>query len=170
MDNQSPSMLKSTLIGGALFGFIGGLPLIGVLNCACCALVVAGGLLASYMYSRECRQQGVEFRAGGGALVGLVAGLFYAIAHTIVDGIVKTIWPVDVEEALEMAEQFGAPPESLEIVAKFLEGSGTFVGLIIGFFFLLLIAAIFSTIGGLIGGAVFKVTPQAPPSEPTMTS
>jgi hypothetical protein len=163
-------MLKSTLIGGALFGFIGAIPVLNVINCACCALVVAGGFLASYLYSKECRGQGVEFRAGGGALVGLVAGLFYAITQTIIDGIVKMIWPVDVEQALEMAEQFGAPPESLEIMSKFLEGSGTFIGLIIGFFVILLIAAVFSTIGGLIGGAVFKVTPAAPPSEPTTAS
>jgi hypothetical protein len=170
MDNQSPSMLKSTLIGGALFGFIGGVPFIGILNCACCALVVAGGFLASYMYSKECRRQGVEFRAGGGALVGLVAGLFYAIVHALVDGVVKLISPFDPEQAVEMFEQFGMPPESIDIAMKIMEGSGSFMGFIITFFVLLLVAAVFSTIGGLIGGAVFKVTQEAPPSEPTMTS
>jgi uncharacterized protein involved in cysteine biosynthesis len=163
-------MLKSTLIGGALFGFIGAIPLLNMINCACCALVVAGGFLASYLYSRECRGQGVEFRAGGGALVGLVAGLFYAIMNSIIGGIVSKLMPTDVDQLVEMLEQFDVPPESIDIAVKMLEGSGTFMGMLIGFFVVLLIAAVFSTIGGLIGGAVFKVIPEAPPSEPTMTS
>jgi hypothetical protein len=160
-------MLKPTLIGGLVFGVIGGLPLISALNCACCSLVVGGGFLASYLYSKECRREGVGFRPAGGALVGLVAGLFYAIAQTLIDGIVKRIMPVDIQQLADMMEQYGMPPESVDMAMKFMEGAGTFTGMIISFFVVLLLAAIFSTIGGLIGGAVFKVVPEAPPPEVT---
>jgi len=161
-------MLKATLIGGALFGFLGGLPVIGALNCACCALFVAGGFLASYLQSKECSGAGVEFKAGSGAVIGLVSGLFYAIASTITSGIVSMIFRPDPEQMLEMMEQFGMPSEYMDMAAKFMEGSTGLVGVFIGFFFTLLFAAVFSTIGGLIGGAVFKVEPPpAPPAAQT---
>jgi hypothetical protein len=163
MDNRSPSMLKPTLIGGAVFGLVGALPLIGALNCACCALVMAGGFLAAYLYSRDCASQGFEFRAGGGAMVGLVAGLFYALTTTIVSGIVNMVTGASMEQILEQAEEMGAdiPPEA-EPFIQFLTETNMLVLALLGFFFWLLIAAIFSTIGGLIGGAAFKVEPKAP--------
>jgi hypothetical protein len=161
-------MLKATLIGGALFGFLGGLPIIGALNCACCALFVAGGFLASFLQSKECSGAGVEFKAGSGAVVGLVSGLFYALASAITSGIVGLMFRPDPEQLIGMLEQFDLPPESIDMAAKFMEGSSGLAGVFIGFFFTLLIAAIFSTIGGLIGGAVFKVEPPpAPPAAQT---
>ena len=164
MDNRAPSMLKATLIGGALFGFLGGLPLIGALNVCCCALFAAGGFLAAYLYSKECGNAGVEFKAGNGALVGLVAGLFYSIATAVTSGIVSIFASPDPEQMMELFEQIGLPPESMDMAAKWMESSSGFTGVLIGFFFSLLLAAIFSTIGGLIGGATFKV--QAPPPAP----
>jgi len=167
MDNRAPSMLKSTLIGGALFGFLGGLPVVGALNCACCALFVGGGFLAAYLYSKECSGAGVAFKPGSGALVGLVAGLFYSVVTTIVSGIVRLIMPTDPDQMIDMLEQAGLPPESMDIAAKWIEGSTGFMGLIWGFFISLLLAAVFSTVGGLIGGAAFKVEPPpaAPPAQ-----
>jgi hypothetical protein len=161
-------MLKSTLIGGALFGFFGGLPYIGALNCACCALFVGGGFLAAYLYSKECSGAGIAFKPGNGAVVGLVAGLFYAIVTSIVSAIVGQFGP-DPEEkiaqAVDAMEQMGIPPESIDIASKWIESSTGFMGFVLGFFFALLLAAIFSTIGGLIGGAAFKVQPP-PPAPP----
>jgi len=166
MDNHAPSMLRSTLIGGTVFGFLGGIPIVGGLNCLCCSLFVAGGFLAAFLYSKECAAAGVEFKPGNGALIGLVAGLFYSVTTAIVSGIVSMLMPTDPEQMIDMMEQMGVPPESLDIAAKWMESSTGIMGLIFGFFIALLLAAIFSTIGGLIGGAVFKVQPQ-PPESPT---
>jgi len=163
MNNNSPSMLKATLIGGALFGFVGGLPFIGGLNCACCALVIGGGFVAAFLYSKECAGQGMAFGAGPGALVGLVAGMFYALATTVTSGVVQLVMGQSMEEVLEQIESMGQeiPPEA-EPIIEFLASAGPLVLLVMGFFFWLLVAAVFSTIGGLIGGAVFKVTPAPP--------
>jgi len=160
MDSESPSMLKPTLIGGGVAGLIGGLPLIGALNCLCCSLVVAGGFLASYLYSKECRVQGTEFRAGSGALVGLVAGMFYALVTVIISGVVNALTGASVAQAIEQIESMGQqiPPEA-EPVIEFMTNSSPILLMVMGFFLWLLIAAVFSTIGGLIGGAVFKVEP-----------
>jgi len=168
MDSRAPSMLKPTLIGGVAFGIASAIPILNFANCLCCSLVIASGFLAAFLYSKECRNAGAEFRAGGGALVGLVAGLFYALASTVVSALMPK---PDPEEMIEMMEQFNVPPESIDMMSRFMEGSSGVMGILIGFFVTLLIAAIFSTLGGLIGGAVFKVLPpEAPPADPTGTA
>jgi hypothetical protein len=159
-------MLKATLIGGGAAGVASALPVIGALNCLCCSLVIGGGFLAAFLYSRDCQQAGAEFRPGGGALVGLVAGLFYAIAGTVVGIVVRAIMPVqDMDQIMEQLEGLDLEPEALDMIAEFMEMGQSASGLVIMFFVTLLLAAVFSTIGGLIGGAVFKVEP--PPSTPT---
>jgi hypothetical protein len=155
-----PEMLKSTLIGGVIFGVWAAIPILGFVNCLCCALVIGAGFVASYLYSKECRKAGVEFRPGNGAFVGLIAGLFYSISTTIVSIPVKALMPeMDMGEAMDQLRQADVPPEALEFIESFVQGSAGMMGIIIGFFLTLLIAAIFSTIGGLIGAAVFKVEP-----------
>lgn len=165
MDNRSPSMLKSALIGGSAFGFVAGLPIVGALNCACCALVIAGGFLASYLYSKECSQAGGIFGAGTGAMVGLIAGLFYAVATSITQSIVQMITGASIDQVLEQVEGMGAelPPEA-EPLIEFLSTSGPVLLFFIGLGISLVVGVIFSTIGGLIGGSVFKVAP-APPAD-----
>jgi len=171
MDDRAPSMLKPTLIGGAVFGLAGALPFISALNVCCCALVMGGGFLAAYLYSKDCASYGVEFRAGSGAMVGLVSGLFYALTTTIVSGIVNLVMGASMEEMIEQAEEMGAEiPPAAEPLIEFLTETNMLALALLGFFFWLLIAAVFSTIGGLIGGAVFKVAPQAPAPPASGTS
>lgn len=173
MDNRSPEMLKPTLIAGVVFGAVGALPFFNLINCACCALVVGCGFFAAYLYSAECRRQGAEFRPGMGALVGLIAGAFYAMAETLVSAVVQlTIGDIATRMVLEMMQNLpNIPPEASDQLEKFIEQSGTFTAftLVMGFFMTLLLGAIFSTVGGLIGGAVFRVAPRstAPPSPGT---
>lgn len=163
--NDSPSMLRATLLGGAAFGFLAALPLVGFLNCACCALIVAGGFLAAYLYSQDCRKQGAAFSPGAGAMVGLVAGMFYALTATLVSGLINLVMGANLAEALEELEDMGVdiPPDA-EPFFDFLTSASPLMLIVLGFFFTLLLAAVFSTIGGLIGGAVFKVEP--PPAGP----
>lgn len=161
--DKSPSILRATLIGGAVFGVLGGVPIIGALNCACCALIVGGGFLAAFLYSKECARAGAGFSPGNGALVGLVAGLFYALATSVVGAVFKSIMgPADIDQMMQALEQFDLPPEVAEQAAGWMERTGGILGAILMFFFTLLLAAVFSTLGGLIGGAVFKVEPRPP--------
>jgi len=167
MDKRSPDLLKPTLIAGLLFGFLGGVPFLNVINCACCALIIAAGFLASYLYSNECRKAGAEFRPGTGAIVGLVAGGFYALMTTLV-GTVASLAMGDFVAA-RLVDFFkhlpNMPAETVEQLDRMAEQAGTFSvsSLILSFFGNVLLGAIFSTVGGLIGGAVFKVEPPAPP-------
>lgn len=168
MDSRAPSMLKATMIGGIAAGAASAFPLVNLLNCFCCALVIGGGFLAAFLYSRECAGAGVAFRGGNGAVVGLVSGLFFAIAAVIVGTLVAAVMPQpDPEEMLEAMRQFGdVPPEAEDFVYNFVAGGLTVGKVILNFFIYLLMGAVFATVGGLIGGAVFKVEPP-PPAPPT---
>ena len=135
--------------------------------------MIGAGLLAAYLYSNQIKAIGAEFRAGNGATIGLVAALFYALASTVVGAMFRAMMgPPDLDQLVEMLEQFDLPPETVDSAIGMAERMSGPMGILIGFFLTLLIAAVFCTIGGLIGGAVFKVEPPpaapgAPPLPPT---
>ena len=141
MNDQSPSMLKPTLIGGSVFGVLGAIPIV---NCACCLLMMGGGFLASFLYSKVCQPAGVAFRAGTGAVVGLVAGFFYSIVAGVLTGVFTMIKggpsPEDIDRLYEMFEQFNLPPEAVDNAMRWIEGSSSLLGVIFGFFVTLLVA------------------------------
>jgi len=64
-----------------------------------------------------------------------------------------------------MQGQQDMPPQALEMMEKVMSLMASWVGLLLLFGVLLFIGAIFSTLGGLIGGAVFKVEQR--PDQPT---
>jgi hypothetical protein len=159
-------MMMPAMIGGFAFGALSGLP---VVQCLCCALMAGAGFVAAYLYSKKCAAAGVEFRPGQGALLGLLTAPFYAIGAAIVGGLFHLVMPTDpdqVDEILGQIEGADMPPEAAEMITKFLEmmmGAG---GIIIWFLLSLFVGLVVVTIGGLIGGAVFRTQPvlPAPPS------
>ena len=162
-----PSLLKPTLIGGVVFGVLGSIPCVGALNMLCCSLVMGSGFIAAYFYSNECKKIGAEFGAVAGAKLGVLSGLIYWLVSSIVNGLFQIFFPTDFDDILEQMESGGMPPEmleSIEPVFEMLSGSSGVV-LILGVTFVL--SMIFATIGGLIGGAVFKVAggPPVPPGQ-----
>ena len=177
MDNN-PSMIKATVIGGLSAAVLSSIPLVSCLNIACCSLLIGGGFLASFIYSRDVAAAGGTFAVGNGAAVGLVTGGFYAVGTAVTSAITRVLIDINPAEQFELVreqmEQSGnLPPEALEMldqVSGFLETSGGGLLFIIGFGFSLLLGAVFCTVGGLIGGAVFKKDPPAPaaPAAPTV--
>jgi hypothetical protein len=171
MDERSPDLLRPTLTAGILFGALASVPFLSLINCACCALVLGCGFFASWLYSGECRRQTLGFRPGAGAMVGLVSGAFYAVTESVLgtgirlavgDPTSRAILPrlrnlpdlpAELRDALEQAQQAS-------------EATPTFASFVLAFFMTVLIAAAFSTLGGLIGGAVFRVSPPAPTPPP----
>lgn len=165
--NPRPSMLKPAAIGGAVFGLLAGLPLINYVNCACCALVIGGGFFGGWLYSRACADAGVIFSPGNGALLGLTAAPFYALLATISGALFHSSSPEEIDQMVEGLEQANLPPEVIDWAVRMAEGGGGPVGWLIGFVITVAIAAVFSTIGGLIAGAAFKVTPaESTPAAP----
>ena len=162
--NQAPSMLKPALIAGAAFGVAGSIPILNLINCACCALIIGAGFLAAFLYSKDSRSAGVPFRPGNGATVGLLAGLVYGAVSGVLGGAINAaMGATDFQDIIEAIEMSNAEidPEILAQISQFMDSSGVFLMILFGVFFALLFGAIFGTIGGLIGGSVFKHAPQA---------
>jgi hypothetical protein len=170
MESRQPDLLKPTLIAGLVFGLAASIPGLNLLNVCCCSLVWGCGFFAAYLYAGASRVAGVAFRPGNGALVGLVAGAFYALAATIFGTIASLLFgPAIVEFAARMVERLPeVPPFVHEMMDQARESAGKLqpVQMIFGFLFSVLVGAVFSTLGGLIGGAVFKHEPPPPPPPP----
>jgi hypothetical protein len=172
MDDRSPEMLKPTLLGGAVFGVAAAVPFLNLINCACCALAIGAGFLAAYLYSQECKSQGAAFRPGQGALVGLVAGAFYALTLTLVNALIllavgDPVTPLLVEWFRSMPN---FPPEAIDAMEQEMAQGLNVAKMVLGFFINLLTGAVFATLGGLIGGAAFRFEPPQQPSDPRFDS
>lgn len=164
MERSTPNIWMPALIGGAVFGIAGAIPILDYLNCLCCSLVIGSGFLAAFLYSKDCRTTNTPFGGGGGAKVGALSGVFYTIFNSTVQWVLS--WMTgslyDIDEAIAQIEgNPQIPAETADGIIRFLEsieGSEMLILLPIS----LVIALIFATIGGLIGGAVFKIEPAAP--------
>jgi len=170
IDDNAPPMLMTTLKAGVVTGLVTSIPLLGgLLLMACCAPVIGCGFLGAFWYSRECRQAGSRFTPAMGGTIGLVAGAVWAAVVTF---FIVATWPgIDdyTDAAAMLWEQFDvATPENLDAldqIRAFGHDTSAVMLVFLVFFMYLLIAAVFSSIGGLIGGAVFRVQPAE--SDPT---
>jgi len=163
MNGQAPSMLKPALIAGAAFGIAGAIPVLNWINCACCALILGCGFVAAWLLSRQSKAAGVGFTVGNGAVVGLASGVVYGIVTGVVSAALTNLLGIgDFDDIVEQLEGIGTmDPEVLDQVSRFMDSTGPSVLALAGIFFSIVLGVIFGTLGGLIGGAVFKTPPVA---------
>lgn len=151
-----PQKLRAALIGGVALGVASAIPIINFANCFCCALVIGGGALASWLYLKQVPPGG-QAPYGDGAILGLMTGAIGAVAGTIVSlpfnlMMGKIGYMDQMREAMDTAE---LPPEVAELMASLTSGEMAFPILFGMMLFNLVIYSIFATIGALIGVAVF---------------
>ena len=171
-----PSYLQPALIGGVVMGVLSALPIINAANLCCCLWVVSGGLVAAYLLQQN---EAAPITPGDGALVGLLAGIIGAFVQFLVSiPISFIVGPMEramLERASEMA---GSMPPELRRMIENMSADRSGTGLIgtmllwtIGLFFSLFIGAIFSTLGGLLGAALFRkrLPPGTIDTTPTTT-
>ena len=147
-------------------GVLSALPLVSAGNICCCLWVVTGGLIAAYVLQQY---QSTPITPGDGALVGLLAGLFGAVvdlALSIPIGLLMAPFERQMlERIMEMAGSM--PPEMRDTLDRYMsEGTGAGIAMVVArrfvsFMFMLMIGAVFSTLGGLLGAAIFRR--QTPP-------
>jgi hypothetical protein len=117
---------------------------------------VGGGAVAAYVLQQN---QSTPIPPGDGALAGLLAGLAGAIIFLVlsipITLVMAPMQRVMIERVIESGRM---PPEFRELAGSY---AGGLVGLIVGFVFQLVAGAIFATLGGLLGAAIFKK--QLPP-------
>lgn len=172
----APSKLQPALIGGAVLGVLSAVPFVNALNCLCCLWVIAGGLLAAYLYQNKSP---VPVQYGDGAVLGLLTGVVGAIVEAIISIPLQLLGlglaAGAMQEYLrELESNPDVPPEFIEFLRSFMSDGGiAATGIAYGLLFHLVIFAIFATIGAIIGVAIFQKRAQSaatPPSAPPPTA
>jgi hypothetical protein len=135
-------------------GVLSALPLISAGNFCCCLWVVSGGVVAAYVLQQNTP---APITAGDGALAGLLAGLTGAVIYLILS-IPITILMAPIERAVmeRVLENAGNVPVE---VRDYMGTLSTGVKIAAGFVVMLCVGSVFSTLGGLLGVAIFKKQP-----------
>jgi hypothetical protein len=157
-----PSILQPALLGGLVTGVLSSLPIVNVANC-CCIWVITGGVLAAWLMQQN---HPAPIALADGALAGLLAGvigsLVWAVLYVPMHLLTGSMQQQMLERVLENAADL--PPNLRTAFEQAQGGGGMAMSLVFGFIFMLVIGAIFSTLGGLLGAAIF--TRKAPPLPP----
>ena len=154
---MNPARLQPALFGGLAIGVLSALPVINIANC-CCAWILFGGGLAAYLMQQD-RPEPIQ--VGDGAIVGLLAGLIGAFVWLVVSVPISiAMAPLQsrmTERALRNASDM--PPE-LRALFEGLSGSPEIgLGLLFGFFLMLVVSTLFGMLGGLFGALLFRKNP-----------
>jgi Family of unknown function (DUF5518) len=166
---------QPALIGGLVMGVLSALPLVNALNLCCCLWVVSGGLVAAYLFQQN---HSMPMTAGDGALAGFLAGIAGAVILVIVSiPINMLVAPMERAVLQRVLTMSGNMPPEMRQMLENLGQPRTDIGFLgqmivrlIGFFFFLIVGSVFSTLGGLLGAALFRkslpVRSETEPSAP----
>jgi hypothetical protein len=157
MEAKAPPMMMPAVIAGGSLGFLSGLPLS---SCACCLWATGAGFLAAFLYSRSCRTSGVGFDAGRGGVLGLLTGAVFGVVGAVIGSVVTMMTggldPEAMRQGIE-SNPMVTDPEAAEQFIHMMESAGPFLFVLVIALIWLIMGVLFAALGGLIGGAAFKV-------------
>lgn len=165
------SRLQPALYGGLLLGVLSALPIINLGNVCCCLWVLTGGAVAAYLLQQN---QAAPITPGDGATVGLLAGVIGSVVQFVISIPLSLVMgPLQGRMMERIVENAGDVPENVRPFMEAMRSGGfSVIGAIFGFFIFLVLALIFSTLGGLLGAVLFKkkgpevLPPDMPPPLP----
>ena len=148
--------LKIFLLVGLGIGILSSAPILSLGNC-CCLWSIAGGIFSSWLLCRWAEEP-VDY--GQGTLVGLFSGLVGGIIFSFFKALGFYLNPSSLKYSLERSFEFRGmePPPELE---QFLEQLTSALAhplwiVLITSFFSLLIFAIMTALGGVLGVLIFE--------------
>jgi len=159
--NTTTSFTQPALVGGLVMGVLSALPIVYLGNICCCLWVISGGIVAAYVFQEN---HPAPMTVGDGALAGLLAGLVGAVVHLVLSIPIDIVMaPLERNFAQRLIDMMGPmPPEMRDLIDRIqqqqMDRGVVFVLIrrVIGFVVMLFIGAAFSTIGGVIGAAIFQ--------------
>jgi len=159
--NTTTSFTQPALVGGLVMGVLSALPIVYLGNICCCLWVISGGIVAAYVFQEN---HPAPMTVGDGALAGLLAGLVGAVVHLVLSIPIDIVMaPLERSFAQRLIDMMGPmPPEMRDLIDRIqqqqMDRGIAFVLIrrVIGFVVMLFIGAAFSTIGGVIGAAIFQ--------------
>ncbi len=158
MTDQRPQVIMPALIGGVVAGVLSGIP---ILNCLCCLWIIGGAMLSAHLLARESP---VSLKAGDGAVVGVLAGIFAAVTDTLVSIPLRPVNEAVARRFLERLTEFAGEgmPSGWE---SWFDQDVTGTGLPMFLISLFIMAAIFAALGalgGVLGASLFGKKPAPP--------
>lgn len=167
-----PSKLVPVLVGGAVMAATAVIPFLNFINCACCAGIMGGAVLAAYMYKRNFPPE-QPFRVSDGVTVGALSGIVGAVLAGVIAvlsmGMTSGSFMQEFETQFETMQQSpppGSDPAQLEQARQFFSQFADSPGIVIMFIMVAIFVIFvgFGALGGVIGGNIFKTKiVQAPP-------
>ncbi|HYP29328.1 MAG TPA: hypothetical protein VE262_21635 [Blastocatellia bacterium] len=165
---EKPSKLQPAIVGGLIGGLLSSIPVISFFNACCCLWIVLGGVIAARMLIK--RSPVLPITSGEGATAGALAGLVGAGVYLVLGvplGILTQSISLDIMRQVadgsnnpELRETFRQMIQQMEnqtFTQKLLAG-------LLQFAWFSVVMVAFSTLGGIIGVALFeKRKGQTPP-------
>lgn len=157
---MAPARLQPALLGGVAIGVLSALPVINIANC-CCAWILFGGALAAYLMQANHPE---PIQIGDGAIAGLLAGLFGAFVWLILSiPINMAMAPFQSQMAQRILRDASDLSPELRGLFEGMQGGPVIgIGLLFGFFVMLVVSTTFGMLGGLFGALMFKKKPAPP--------
>lgn len=158
--------LKPAIIGGVIVGLLSAIPFVNWVNFCCCAWAIVGGIIAANMYVKSSP---APVKPADGAIIGAIAGAIGGAIYLIIG--VPLNYAVGGLVASVMSGFLSSmnPDQADAIRMQMAAQSGSFIGALFKGFIGAIVLAIFSTLGGLLGVAIFekrKGGPGVPPPPP----
>jgi hypothetical protein len=155
---QKPDKFVPALYGGIIMGVLSATPFLSFVNCLCCAGILFGGFMSVFFYKKALTAEMEAMTSSDAVGLGAFAGLFGAVASTIIGGLVfLLLGNIAGEAILQLMQSMGVldrmPPDAVaQIEQGMTEGGFSVIGVVGNF----IICPLFGLLGGLIGYAVFR--------------
>ena len=161
MQNQA-DIWKPSLISGAIFGVLSGLPIVSALNCLCCSLIMSAGVLSAFLVIKSSVEP-VSY--GRAALAGLLSGLVATPFSWAIQLFLLVVTGTDAIEQLQDAmDQLAQVYPEMDQGADVLGSMGLAVVMIVVGMLTLALYVPFGALGGVIGRAIFERRTPVPPA------
>ncbi len=162
---MSPAKVQPALLGGVTIGVLSALP---VVQCCCCAWILFGGALASYLMQQNHTE---PIEAGDGAVVGLMSGAIGAFVWLVAALVVNTAMAPFQSRLVQgvLRDSPDLPPWLRATLENSSADAQLGLGLVFGFFVMLVLTTIGGMLGGVFGALLFKKNsppPAIPPPIP----
>ncbi len=174
---EKPSKQRAILLGGLVMGSVWGIPFVNLINCCCCAGILLGGVLASYLYREEFVEGMPPFESSDALITGLLAGIVGAVVATFIGNLIHlTFGPIGaeltrdiMEKLLQRLEEQGSIPagmwdDMLDQLEREINKPLTVYEVLRDLLFSVVLLPIFGMLGGLLGFAIFGKKKTAQPA------
>jgi len=140
-------------------------------NCLCCAWVIGGGILASYLYVKSSP---IAVTLGRGVAIGLLAGAIGAVVDTMfsipLELLLSKIGLGPADLIRQLTEQFPQLPQEFKKTLIAMAQSGRGIGaawIVMSAVSKLVVYSVLAMLGGTIGVAIFEKRDRSgrPPAE-----